>query len=81
LTAIQTTSCAVAFSPDGSKIVSGSSDKTIRVWDADTLQDIGEPIVGHTDFVMSVAFFRPTGADRLGSWTDDPRLGSTPAKA
>ena len=27
---------SVAFSPDGSKIVSGSYDKTIRVWDAST---------------------------------------------
>jgi WD40 repeat protein len=24
---------SVAFSPDGSKIVSGSADKTIKVWD------------------------------------------------
>ena len=26
----------MAFSPDGSKIVSGSNDKTIKVWDADS---------------------------------------------
>ena len=28
---------SVAFSPDGSTIVSGSADKTIKVWDAGTL--------------------------------------------
>jgi WD40 repeat protein len=28
---------SVAFSPDGVSIVSGSDDKTIKVWDAGTL--------------------------------------------
>jgi WD40 repeat protein len=28
---------SVAFSPDGSTIVSGSNDKTIKVWDAGSL--------------------------------------------
>ena len=31
---------SVAYSPDGRHIVSGSSDETVRVWDAET----GEPI-------------------------------------
>ena len=34
---------SVAFNNDGTKIVSGSADKTIKVWDAGTL---GRPIPG-----------------------------------
>ena len=37
--------------PTAHRIVSGSLDKTVRVWDADTGQPIGEPLTGHTDTV------------------------------
>ena len=32
---------SVAFSPDGTRIVSGSGDNTLRIWNADTGQPIG----------------------------------------
>ncbi|KAJ7675403.1 hypothetical protein B0H14DRAFT_3178029, partial [Mycena olivaceomarginata] len=35
---------SVAFSPDGQRIVSGSGDKTVRIWDAATGAAIGEPL-------------------------------------
>ena len=38
---------SVAFSPDGKRIVSGSDDNTVRLWDADTGQPIGQPMTGH----------------------------------
>ncbi|KAH8796272.1 WD40-repeat-containing domain protein [Flagelloscypha sp. PMI_526] len=40
---------SVAFSPDGQRIVSGSSDKTLRLWDATTGAVIGEPLLGSGD--------------------------------
>jgi WD40 repeat protein len=40
---------SVAFSQDGKHIVSGSSDSTIRVWDAQTGDVVVGPLEGHTD--------------------------------
>src|SRR5450432_201589 len=47
---------SIAFSPDGHRIVSGSGDKTIRVWDAETGAVVAGPCHGHSDWVTSVAF-------------------------
>ena len=37
---------SVAFSPDGTKIVSGSADKTIKVWDSGALRALKSPLLG-----------------------------------
>ncbi|KAG6332401.1 hypothetical protein ID866_6687 [Astraeus odoratus] len=47
---------SVAFSPDGTKIVSGSSDNTVRMWDVERGVQIGSPLLGHTEGVASVSF-------------------------
>jgi WD40 repeat protein len=47
---------SVAFSPDGRRIVSGSADNSLRLWDAASGKPIGPPLQGHTDSVLSVAF-------------------------
>jgi WD40 repeat protein len=48
---------AVAFSPDGTKILTGSKDRTARLWDARTGQPIGEPM-RHDQPVWALAFSR-----------------------
>ncbi|KAF5345603.1 hypothetical protein D9757_014774 [Collybiopsis confluens] len=47
---------SVAVSPNGQQVVSGSEDKTVRIWNVQTGQQIGDPLHGHTDWVTSVAF-------------------------
>jgi WD40 repeat protein len=47
---------SVAFSPDGRRIASGSQDRTIRIWDAVTGDQIGQPLVGHSSDVDYIAF-------------------------
>jgi WD40 repeat protein len=47
---------SVSFSPDGKHIVSAAWDKTVRIWDAQTGRQVGQPLEGHTKLVNSAAF-------------------------
>ena len=47
--------CSVAWSPDGRRIVSGSHDNTVRVWDAETGAGLAV-LRGHEDWVSSVTY-------------------------
>ncbi|KAF7335373.1 WD40 repeat-like protein [Mycena venus] len=63
---------SVSFSPDSTWIVSGSYDKTLRLWDAQTGAPIGAPLEGHNDWVTSVSF-SPDGT-QIVSGSDDKTL-------
>jgi WD40 repeat protein len=59
---------SAAFSPDGKRIVSGSEDGTVGVWDAATGEEKAV-LQGHTKGVSGVAF-SPDG-QRVVSWGED----------
>ena len=59
---------SVTFSTDGTRIVSGSRDNSLRVWDASTGKQLNV-LNGHTWLVNSVAF--STDGTRIVSGSDD----------
>jgi WD40 repeat protein len=52
---------AVAFSPDGSRVVSGDSEGTVRMWDVGSGQLIGHPLRSNASLINGVAF-NPDGS-------------------
>ncbi|MFD3427464.1 WD40 repeat domain-containing serine/threonine protein kinase [Nocardia fluminea] len=46
----------VAFSPDGTQLATAGADNVVRIWDALTHQQFGQPLTGHGYWVNSVVF-------------------------
>jgi WD40 repeat protein len=60
---------SIAITQNGTRIVSGSMDGAIRMWDAETHKALGAPLQGHTTCVWSVAI-SPNGL-RIVTNSDD----------
>ena len=64
---------SLAWSPDGSKIASGSADRTVKIWDAGSFGLIST-LEGHTDQVFGVSW-SPDGTKIVSSGASrDPTL-------
>ena len=70
---------SVAYSPNGRRIVSGSADRTIRVWEPETGTTDGDPLDGHTSSVRSLAY-SPDGRNII-SGSDDGTIRTRDAEA
>ncbi|CDF36581.1 WD40-repeat containing protein [Chondrus crispus] len=66
--------CSVAMSGDGKRAVSGSWDRSVRVWDVDTGLQIGDALTGHTSVVASVAMSGDGKRAVSGSWDESVRV-------
>jgi len=64
---------SVAFSQDGSQVVSGSYDKTVRIWNV-TTGEVEAELKGHTNKVTSVAFSQDGSRVVSGSYDRTVRI-------
>ena len=64
---------SVAISSDGTRIVSGSNDSSVRVWDASTGAELRR-LNGHSSLVLSVAFLSDGSRIVSGSTDNSMRV-------
>ncbi len=65
------TECVYTIQYSGRFLVSGSRDRTLRVWDLDTQRLVREPLEGHTGSVLCLQFDDHKGEDLIVSGSSD----------
>ena len=64
---------SVAFSPDGSRLASGSADSTVRIWSLSSGSTVST-LTGHKNCVNSVCYSPDGSSLASGSWDSTVRL-------
>ena len=65
------TECVYTIQYSGKHLVSGSRDRTLRIWDLDTQRLIREPLQGHTGSVLCLQFDDRKEEDLIVSGSSD----------
>ena len=69
---------SVAFSHDGTKIASGSDDKTIKIWDMLCNWELVHTLSGCSDYVRTVAYNSDSTRLASGSWDKSIKIWDIP---